>query len=402
MSRFLAYIPEAFESIWRNGTRSILSILGMIIGIASVIAVLGLSQAASNGMKDEISRGGDPGFFAVVDQSQNNPTAATLYYRDAALLQTYASGYIRRAIPVYSSQGNQPRSYRVTVSGKSTFIDINSTRELDANSGFSIDSGRLIDASDIAAGSNVGILSSQAAKALFPGGDAVGRALNVGTQRITVIGVVSLEANLFSSFIGETMYVPYTAMQRIAPGPVDFIEFWPLNRAMNPLDVINAAKDALRRIHPRAQYTVQDQLAFNGIFVRVLSFIGVGLTFIGGVALFVAGVGIMNIMLVSVSERTREIGIRKSIGANAREIAIQFLVEATLLSLGGGFIGSIIGVLIVLSLRGIIQHSVGAAPIPWTLVIGIAAGFSLAVGIGFGSYPAARAGKLDPVEALRG
>jgi len=156
------------------------------------------------------------------------------------------------------------------------------------------------------------------------------------------------------------------------------------------------------RIHPRGQYTVQDQLAFSGVFVRVLSFIGIGLTFIGGVALFVAGVGIMNIMLVSVSERTREIGIRKSIGANAQEIAVQFLVEATVLSLGGGFIGSILGVLIVLAMRGMIERSVGAAPIPWAMVIGIAAVFSITVGIGFGSYPAARAGKLDPVEALRG
>ena len=402
MRRLLAYIPEAFESIWRNRTRSLLSALGMIIGIASVIAVLGLSQAASNGMKDEISRGGDPGFVALVDQSQDNPAGATLYYRDAALLQSYASGYVRRAIPVYSSQGNQPRSYRVSVSGKSTFIDINSTRELAADSGFTVDSGRLIDAGDVQAGSNVGILSSQAAKTLFPAGDAVGKTLNIGTQRITVVGVVSLEASLFSSFVGETMYIPYTAMRRIAPGPIDFIEFWPVDRSANPVEVINAAKDALRRIHPRGQYTVQDQLAFNSIFENVLSFIGIGLTFIGGVALFVAGVGIMNIMLVSVSERTREIGIRKSIGANAREISLQFLIEATMLSLGGGVIGSILGVLAVLSLRSIVQHSVGEAPVPWALVIGIAAGFSIAVGIGFGSYPAARAGRLDPVEALRG
>src|SRR5579864_8274749 len=117
MSRFLVYIPEAFESIWRNRTRSILSILGMIIGIASVIAVLGLSQAASNGMSRQISSGGDPGFVAVIDRTADNPAAGTLYYRDAALLQSYASGYIKRAIPLYSSQGNQPRSYRVTISG---------------------------------------------------------------------------------------------------------------------------------------------------------------------------------------------------------------------------------------------------------------------------------------------
>ncbi|HEV2262556.1 MAG TPA: ABC transporter permease [Candidatus Rubrimentiphilum sp.] len=401
MSRFIAYIPEAFDSLWRNKTRSLLSILGMIIGIASVIAVLGLSQAASNGMKQEIAAGGDPGFVAYVDASQNNPTAATLYYRDAALLQSYASGSISRAIPSYSSQGGGLRGYRVTVSGRSDFINVSSTRELTADSGFVVDSGRLIDSSDVAEAANVCILSHDAAAKFFPNGNAVGNTINVGTQRLRVIGVVSLNANLFRSFLGETMYIPYTTLHHIAPGPIDFIEFWPVSRSLNPVGVINDARAALERIHPHGQYIIQDQLAFNSIFENVLSFIGIGLTFIGGVALFVAGVGIMNIMLVSVSERTREIGIRKSIGANAKEISLQFLIEATLLSVGGGIIGSAIGVVAVLSLRQIVAQAMGAAPVPWGLVIGIAAGFSLAVGIGFGSYPAARAGKLDPVEALR-
>ncbi len=397
MSRFLAYIPEAFESIWRHRSRSALSALGMIIGIASVIAVLGLSQAASNGMKQAIASGGDPGFIIVPDQSQNNPAAATMYYRDAALMQSYASGSVSRAIPIY-----QQRDYRVTVSGKSEFISVTSSRELTQETGFVVDSGRLTDSSDIAGGTNVAILSRDAAQAFFPNGDAVDHTINVGTQRLTVIGVVSIKANLFRSLVGEAIWVPYTTMHRIAPGPIDYIEFWPLSREQNPVQVILDLKAAMARIHPHAEYTVQDQLAFNGIFENILNFIGVGLTFIGGVALFVAGVGIMNIMLVSVSERTREIGVRKSIGANAREISLQFLIEATLLSLGGGLIGTIIGVLLVLLMLPAIAHSVGAAPVPWALVIGIAAGFSLAVGIGFGSYPAARAGRLDPVEALRG
>jgi putative ABC transport system permease protein len=397
MSRFLAYIPEAFESIWRHRSRSALSALGMIIGIASVIAVLGLSQAASGGMKQAIASGGDPGFIIVPDQSQNNPAEATMYYRDAALVQSYASGSVSRAIPIY-----QQRDYRVTVSGKSEFISVTSSRELTQETGFVVDSGRLTDTNDVAAGANVAVLSRDAAQTFFPNGDAVGRTINIGTQRLTVIGVVSIKANLFRSLVGEAIWVPYTTMRRIAPGPIDYIEFWPVSRTQNPVQVILDVKAAMARIHSHAEYTVQDQLAFNAIFENVLNFIGVGLTFIGGVALFVAGVGIMNIMLVSVSERTREIGIRKSIGANASEIAVQFLIEATVLSLGGGLIGSVIGVLIVLLMLPAIAQSVGAAPVPWALVISIAAGFSLAVGIGFGSYPAARAGKLDPVEALRG
>ncbi|HET9392181.1 MAG TPA: ABC transporter permease [Candidatus Rubrimentiphilum sp.] len=397
MSRFLAYVPEAFESIWRNGSRSALSALGMIIGIASVIAVLGLSQAGASGMKEQIASGGDPGFIVVPDQAQNNPAAATLYYRDAALVQAYAAGSVSQAIPMY-----QQRNYRVTVSGKSEFVSVTSTRDLTKETGLIVDSGRLTDSQDVAAGANVAELSHDAAQTFFPNGGAVGSTINIGTQRLAVIGVLSIKANLFRSLVGEVVWVPYTTMHHISPGPIDYIEFWPLSRSQNPVEVISDVKAALARIHRRGEYNVQDQLAFNAIFENVLNFIGVGLTFIGGVALFVAGVGIMNIMLVSVSERTREIGIRKSIGANAQDIAMQFLIEATLLSLGGGLIGTVIGVLVVILMRPVIAHAVGSAPVPWAFVIGIAAGFSLAVGIGFGFYPAARAGKLDPVEALRG
>ena len=109
MARIVAYVPEAFESIWRNRTRSLLSILGMVIGIASVIGVLGLSQAGANGMKATIASGGDPGYIVIPDQSQDNPALATMYYRDVALLQSYVPS-IKEAIPLYVS-----RTYRITV-----------------------------------------------------------------------------------------------------------------------------------------------------------------------------------------------------------------------------------------------------------------------------------------------
>lgn len=395
MARLLAYAAEAFESIWRNRTRSALSVLGMVIGIASVIGVLGLSQAAANGIKSQISQGGDPGFIAMPDRSQDDPSIATLYYRDVALVQSYASSSIARAIPFYNG-----RTFRVTASGKTDYTGVISTAAIPAGTGVDAVSGRLIEAADVDAASNVCILSLQAAQKFFPQGDAVGRTINLGTQRMTIAGVFSVSGSLFNSTVGDTIYVPYTTMHRISPGPIDFIQFW-RTPGTAPIHAIAAVRAALARVHPRAQYVVQDQGATLGVFENVLGAIGIGLTIIGGIALFVAGVGIMNIMLVSVNERTREIGIRKSIGASAGDIGLQFLIEAVLLSLAGGALGTALGVTIVSLGRRIIEQSVGAAPVPWATVIGVAVVFSVVVGVGFGFYPANRAGRLDPVEALR-
>jgi len=129
--------------------------------------------------------------------------------------------------------------------------------------------------------------------------------------------------------------------------------------------------------------------------------VGYGLTAIGGVALLVAGIGIMNIMLVSVTERTREIGIRKAIGAAGRDITTQFLMEALILSLIGGGTGMVLGIAAVLLAYGVVSGLLGPAPIPWLLIVSVAVGFSTFVGVVFGTYPAIRAGKLDPIVALR-
>ena len=395
MTRLLAYAEEALQSLWRNRTRSALSMLGMVIGIASVIGVLGLSQAASNGIRSQIESGGDPGFIAVVDRAQDDPTIATLYYRDVDRMVSLAGGAIARAIPYY-----QDRPYRVTSGKKSDVIGVTSTEAIKPSSGIVMLAGRAITAADVAGGANVCMFSQKAAETLYPAGNALGQAVNVGSARLQIVGVFTVSGSLFNSVVAEAIYVPYTTMHRIAPGPIDFIQLWaPPGAASVP--TIEAAKKALSRIHSHAQYTVQDQGATLGIFENVLAGMGAGLTVIGGIALFVAGVGIMNIMLVSVNERTREIGIRKSIGASAGDIGFQFLIEATLLSLAGGAIGTLAGVAIVLFGIGPIRASVGTATVPWLTVIGIAVAFSVTIGIGFGWYPASRAGRLDPVEALR-
>jgi putative ABC transport system permease protein len=182
---------------------------------------------------------------------------------------------------------------------------------------------------------------------------------------------------------------------------MDFLQAYP-----QPGVSIDTAGDdviaALHHIHgEHAKYIVQDTAAQIGAFNTVLSTLGTGLAAIGSVALVVAGIGIMNIMLVSVVERTREIGLRKAIGATRADILTQFLFEAILLSLIGGGIGMLLGLGTVLLAYQPLSVYVGPAPIPYLLIVSVAIGFSTFIGTVFGTYPAVRASRLDPIVALR-
>jgi putative ABC transport system permease protein len=195
--------------------------------------------------------------------------------------------------------------------------------------------------------------------------------------------------------------MPYPLFADLAPGPTDGLSVY----AAPGVSVSRIGDDiiaVLRRLHgPTAAYVVQDNTASLETFNTVLGVVANGLTAIGGVALMVAGIGIMNIMLVSVTERTREIGLRKSIGARNADIALQFLLEAVLLSLIGGGLGTLLGFVAVVASYGAVAALVGPAPIPYLLIISVAVGFSTLVGTVFGTYPALRASRLDPIAALR-
>jgi putative ABC transport system permease protein len=207
---------------------------------------------------------------------------------------------------------------------------------------------------------------------------------------------------LNSILSSSAVFVPYTAFyQDFSPGAVDSLQVF----AARPdrADAVGAlAVTVLQRIHgTRSQYTIQNGAGFVSSFDGVLSVVAAGLSAIGGVALVVAGIGIMNIMLVSVTERTREIGIRKAIGATRGNIAMQFVMESVVLSLVGGGIGMGIGLIVTIGAASILSRQLGALLIPYLAIISIALMFSLIVGTVFGTYPAIRAARLDPIEALR-
>jgi putative ABC transport system permease protein len=395
VNRLGAYVAEAFEAIWRNRTRSLLTLLGMIIGTASIIAVLGISKAASGGITATLDSFGDPGISISVDPDQNDPQGAAIQYRDARIIAQTLPDKIKDIEPAYQRQftlraGN--RKY-------TTFGVADGDYHPDS---IALVAGRRIEGADLETGARVCNLTRALAERMFDG-PALGQVLRVGGSRCTVVGVYAdIKGGLFSSAGANDFFtLPYPMFHDIVPGPTDGLSLYAAG-GVSVAEIGDDVSAVLRRLHgPNAKYVVQDNTASLQTFNTVLGVIANGLTAIGGVALVVAGIGIMNIMLVSVTERTREIGLRKSIGARNADIALQFLLEAVLLSLIGGGIGTAIGFFGVVAAHNSIAALVGPAPIPYLLIVSVAVGFSTLVGTVFGTYPALRASRLDPISALR-
>jgi putative ABC transport system permease protein len=396
LNRLASYVGEAFAAIWRNGTRSLLTMLGMIIGTASIIAVLGVSRAASGGITGTLASFGDPGFAIVADRSQDDPAAAAIQYRDVRTVAAAAGALIKHIEPSYL------RTMTLRANGVSTSTYVFSASEYHPDT-VQLREGRRIELNDLVSAAHVCTLTAPLADRFFHGESALGRIVRIGGPRCTVVGVYAeIKGGFFSQIAGaESLELPYTTLHDMVPGPIDQLQVYAANGvAMGRAS--DAITDVLHRLHgARAKYVTQDNAGALQAFDTILNVIATGLTAIGGVALLVAGIGIMNIMLVSVTERTREIGLRKAIGARRADIALQFVLEAILLSFMGGAIGTVLGYLLTLAAHNPVEALVGPAPIPYGLIIAVSTGFSALVGCVFGTYPAIRAARLEPIEALR-
>jgi len=400
-------VLEALESLSGNKLRSGLTILGIVIGVGAVIAMLGVGRGAEATITNSISGIGSNLLFVFSGNfSQRVPNSQPLTLSDAqAMTDQFQAPSVAAVAPVIN--GN----VEVTFMRERTSTQaIGVTPSYAEVRNYALTEGEFIREEHLLGRASVVLLGPEVADKLFDRRDGVtGETIRIEGQPFRVLGV--LEAKGGSSFGSQddVVLVPFTTAQtrllRRSRDRADVIYV----QAVSP-DLVEQASEEiaeLLRARHRTELGADDFTIFSQEdFVETARTItGVFTIFLGGVAaisLLVGGIGIMNIMLVSVTERTREIGLRKAIGARRRDILIQFLTESSLLSLFGGLIG--IGLGWVISF--IVGQIAAANNTPFTPVIGLdaillATVFSTAVGLFFGIYPASRAANLEPVEALR-
>lgn len=399
MRQIIEYARMAFRNIWGNKTRSALTMLGIIIGIASVIVVLCVGGGGKNQFAEQLGQFSSGSVYLYVggesstanDNFTEEDIVAVrgLESVEAATMAGGASGTVRGtkeevSASISSGNGDMFRVFPAT-----------------------LQKGRNWDASDYEAARRVITIDSDGAKAVFGTDDVVGltvqMTLNGRTSDFTIVGVTkSMNGSFYTGKVTANITMPQStliAMSDIYEGPYFQLAFLAKNSADS-----EAATDAVLRLvgqrhgnYGRDVYIVQDVNKMSAEINSVTGMFTNIIAAIAGISLLVGGIGVMNIMLVSVTERTREIGIRKALGAKTGSILFQFLVEAGTLTLVGGIVGIGLGLAGGFGLSSLLGLKGATSP----MLVLIIALFSTAIGIFFGIYPAKKAARLNPIEALR-
>jgi putative ABC transport system permease protein len=383
----------AWESLQANKLRSSLTMLGVVIGVTSVVLLVAIGSGARNEVTLGIeSLGSNILFVAPGDFSfGSQPAVSRLTLEDVRRVGDAVGDPRRVAATVASGEVVRvgPHRAQVNLNGTNETIPFVFDRTVGRGSFFT--------EADVATRRRVAVLGADPAERLFPDRDPLGRFVTIGGVRFRVIGVLSRVGTTLGVDRNQETFIPVTAAQRLLGlSRVDGIAV----KAVSPQDIEpeqRIIREVISRAHPDQDFHVLTQEDILGVVGRVLSILTIVLASIAGISLLVGGVGVMNIMLVSVSERTREIGLRKAVGARTRDVLRQFLLEAVALTVSGGAIGIVLGIAVALVVGRV--SPVPAAITGWS--VALAFGVSVAVGVFFGVYPARKAARMQPIAALR-
>lgn len=403
MAQIWEYVKIALMNIKSNKGRSFLTMLGIIIGISSVIMVMAIGNGVRGQVNDELESIGG-GQIAIYVDSSKKETTVKFTEDDFDLIKAEVD-YVKAVTPSYSAYGTAegPKGdFDATVSS--------GTEGLQYASSDPIVKGRYFSAGDAETGNKVCVITENSAISLFGTTDVIGMSFDITlygiTQELTIVG---LRKDNASSLVNMMMGPPSIQVEM----PITVLgynySFWIEDFdslyiiAESPEHSADIAKKAVGllenkyNVRGESQILVQSFTDVTAQFDSILSIITLFISFVAAISLLVGGIGVMNIMLVSVTERTREIGIRKALGARTGSVLLQFLAEAGIITLMGGLIGIALGILganIVCAIAGITAKTQVSTILGATI-------FSSAVGIFFGIYPARKAAKLSPIEALR-
>lgn len=394
----------ALAALYSNKMRSVLTTLGIIIGVAAVIAVVSIVQGLSYLITSELEELGADFILVVPDRPRGiegqklgrielTHEDGQAILNEASYIKDYAPQFERNSIIKYGNENALSRISGTTASYQDIAVHY-------------VDRGRFLSRIDVTHRKKVCVVGTEVIKKLDIKGNPIGKLIHIGKKSFTIIGIMEEKGQALGSNEDDICIVPFPAAELLFGKEATrrIVLFFKASSTTQVEHAKEQITDILRRRHSLTKELPNDfrVLMQDDILERVTSILGgVTATVAGivGIALLVGGIGIMNIMLVSVTERTREIGIRKAVGAKRRDIIIQFLIEAICLSLVGGFIGVILGYALGdLGARLIPNFPDAHVPV-WAIFLGL--GFAIAVGLFFGIYPAAKAGRLDPIESLR-
>src|SRR5205085_738520 len=398
----------AVDTIRANKLRSALTILGVAIGVITLTFMVSIIQGLNRAFAEQIeSLGSNTIFISKFDPSFGRPPSAEERQRkdltldDAAAIRELPGvdgvSPIFRKIAETLRYGDQQTDTPVLL-GVTQYFEFTHSQY--------VERGRFIGEIDLQERANVCVLAQDVVRALFKYEDPIGKEIKIGGTPFRVIGVMQTLGNFFGQSRDNSLYIPLTTYQKYypevkAPQTVYFIVVRPHTRA-DVQHVMDDIKDLLRRrrhvpLNAPNNFGVSSQDSLLDFYNQLTGATALVLTAISFVALMIGGIGVMNIMLVSVTERTKEIGVRKAVGATRSNILSQFLIEAVVLTGIGGLAGLVVGEAISLVMNKL-------SPLPayvpiWAIGVGI--GISASVGIIFGMWPAWKAARLDPIEALR-